>query len=173
MARIIWKEGDIVNIKLRNDLYTIGILLVDPYIMLFDLSNTNGEWENIDLDKVPTLFCVLIGRDFLQHSVISKIKKGVKIAKKVEVPKYWLRPIDNYDGKNTWKNAQLIEVDPRIGTYYGKVIQKLVTSKDKEIIKKYELTNMYGSEDLNERLIHYFDTNENIDSLKDEIFQAF
>lgn len=41
---------------------------------------------------------------------------------------------------------------------------------DKEIIEKYEITNMWGHNDLGDRLRRYFDTGIDRDDLKFEVF---
>ncbi|EMJ94704.1 hypothetical protein LEP1GSC166_1244 [Leptospira kirschneri] len=39
-----------------------------------------------------------------------------------------------------------------------------------EIIQKYELVNMWGAEDLSERLVNYFETGLNNDPFKEKVF---
>jgi hypothetical protein len=171
MARIIWKEGDILNIQLKENLYTIGLMHVDPYIFIFNIHNKNGKWENVDLDKIPLLTCVLIGRDFLKKLKVEKIKRGVSYSNMPQFPKLWLKPNQFFEGEYPWKNARLIEVDPTVGTYHAKVIKNEITIQDREIIENHELTNMWGAEDLSERLITFFETGRNIDKMKEKIFR--
>ncbi|WP_338132532.1 hypothetical protein [Leptospira weilii] len=42
--------------------------------------------------------------------------------------------------------------------------------RDLEIIQKYELVNMWGSKDLSERLVNYFETGRNSDPFKEKVF---
>ncbi|EMM71726.1 hypothetical protein LEP1GSC038_4013 [Leptospira weilii str. 2006001855] len=39
-----------------------------------------------------------------------------------------------------------------------------------EIIQKYELVNMWGSKDLSERFVNYFETGRNSDPFKEKVF---
>ena len=48
--------------------------------------------------------------------------------------------------------------------------EDLKLSKNRDVIEKYELTNMWGDEDLSDRLCRYFDTGINRDDLKFEVF---
>lgn len=74
MAKNInWNIGDLVNIKLRSDLFTIGQMLTSPIMQFFDISNPNGDWKNIDLNTIPPLFRVFVGRAINKSLVIGKI----------------------------------------------------------------------------------------------------
>lgn len=44
--RIIWKPGYMINLKLRNDLYTIAQLEGNFVVRFFDVFNAHGMWKN-------------------------------------------------------------------------------------------------------------------------------
>ncbi|EMJ61025.1 hypothetical protein LEP1GSC051_2980 [Leptospira sp. P2653] len=37
MKRVVWKEGDLVSLKLKDDLYTFAQMCRSPYMRFFDL----------------------------------------------------------------------------------------------------------------------------------------
>src|SRR5262245_52857284 len=161
LKRIVWKENDLVNIRLKENLFTIGQLLRAPYILFFKLSNENGEWNGVDLDRVPELFSVSVARDFLQKTVTGKIKNGVKPKSDAAVPALWIKPKLWFGGGLPWKGGDLIKVDPAVGvTGSDEIVKKDIQPSDKEILDKYELTNMWSYGDLAERLIRFYETGQ-------------
>ncbi|AZL71387.1 hypothetical protein EJA05_02840 [Pseudomonas oryziphila] len=59
----------------------------------------------------------------------------------------------------------------RVETYEAPVIKHdLSVVEDREIIEGHELVNMWGDEDLSDRLARYYDSGINRDDLKFEIF---
>jgi hypothetical protein len=56
MARIVWEGNGLINIKLRDDLYTIGQMLVSPTVRFYDISSKDGVWKTVDLNNVKPLF---------------------------------------------------------------------------------------------------------------------
>lgn len=89
--RIIWKVGDLVNIKLRDDLYTIGQMLTSPAMRFYKISNGNGVWEDIDLNKVEVLFRVFVGNVVNKHLVKDKIDKKSVVASDKPYEPYWIK----------------------------------------------------------------------------------
>lgn len=45
MKRIVWKEGNLVSLKLKDDLYTFAQMCRSPYMRFFDLSCVDGSLE--------------------------------------------------------------------------------------------------------------------------------
>ncbi len=56
MARIAWEQNGLINIRLRDDLYTIGQMLTSPAVRFYAISNKDGAWTNVDLNDVKPLF---------------------------------------------------------------------------------------------------------------------
>ncbi|EJO70262.1 hypothetical protein LEP1GSC132_0795 [Leptospira kirschneri str. 200803703] len=111
MKRVVWKEGDLVSLKLKDDLYTFAQMLRSPYMRFFDLSCIDGNWKEIDFAQSKEIFCVLIGQIVLQKLVVEKIR-GKSIQPYFQ--KYWIRPRLNFEGGFLFKGGDLVEVDPNI-----------------------------------------------------------
>ena len=173
MARVVWQAHALVSIKLRDDLYTIGQMLASPTMKFFDIASKDGVWQAVDLNEVKPLFQGFIGQVVLKHLTVGKIKDKSIIASRIPAESLWLDAHINYDGGFVFKGGKLIDIglDGKIGTTKAPVIkQNLQLPEDREIIEKYELTNMWGDLDLSDRLCRYFDTGVNRDDLKFEVF---
>lgn len=175
MARVVWKENALVCIKLREDLYTLGEMLVSPSMRFFDIANTDGIWKSVDLNQVKLLFQVFVGQVVMQKLVIEKIKEKSVLASNLPFESLLIKPHVNYDGGYVFRGGKLIDIglEGKISTPLAPVIkQNLTLPDDREIIEKYELTNMWGDLDLSDRLCRYFDTGVNRDDLKFEVFPS-
>ncbi|QGU88101.1 hypothetical protein [Erwinia sorbitola] len=179
--RIIWKNGDLVNIKLRDGLYTIGQMLTSPAMRFYDISSVDGVWGNIDLNKVKPLFRAFVGRVINNYLIQGKIKSPTVIASSKPYEPYWISPYSIIDGvhykgtKNDFPflGGKIIDLGPdgNVSVTQAPVIKEdLTLPQDRELIEQYELDNMWGHEDLSDRLCRYFDTGVNRDDLKFEVF---
>lgn len=173
MKRVVWKEGDLVSLKLRNDLYTIGQMLRRPYMRFFDLRRPDGQWKGVDLNQVKTLFTLTVGNVVLQDLVDQKIKdKSVKPSHE-PLERYWIRPRLGFDGGFPFKGGDLVDVDPNVGYVDAPIVKgNLSIGRDSDVIAKHELVNMWGAHDLAERLIRYFETGRDHDPMKQKAFGA-
>ena len=181
MVAITWKADALISLKLRDDLYTIAQLKKNSFIWCFDIQNTSGEWEDVDLNVVKPLFCVVVARIVLRHMAAEKIEHGVVPPANLPIPSQWLRPNQNpayattpgsvsFD-KFPWRNATLVDDYPELGPTRATVIKpELDVEVDRAIIESRELDNMWGPDDLGDRLRRYFDTGINRDDLKFAIF---
>ena len=178
MARIIWKENDLVSLKLKDDLYTIGQLLDRPEMRFYNIKSIEDKWENIDLNDYEPLFKVYVGsKDVLPKLATGKIKnKTVKPdLKKYEKESYWLRGIDNdgsyLRGEFLKKNANLVFTEPGKDYWDAPIVKENINAKNNlDIVIEYEMVNMYGADDLQERLITFFETGVNINTYKFKVF---
>jgi hypothetical protein len=171
VARIVWKANDVVSLKLREDLFTIGQLLRKPYMRFFKVAQPHGVWQNIDLNQEEVLFCVLVGRIVLQNLAVGKIKDESVKPSQLPFEKFWIRSRLNFDGGYPIKGGDLVEVDPNIGYVHAPVVKaELGLPEDADIIGKYELVGMWGDRDLAERLITFFDTGQDFDGHKAKVF---
>lgn len=176
MARIQWAEDSLVSLKLRDDLFTIGLLKRSPYMWFFDIHSQTSRWIDVDLDAVTPLFCVSVGRVVTQRLAQGKIsQKDVRVPASLAIPVHWIKPkmnaadwkVDNFP----WRGGSLIELDPNVGTTDARVIKaSLSLPQDRALIESCELTNMWGDQDLSDRLCRFFDTGINRDDLKFEVF---
>jgi hypothetical protein len=171
--------------KLREDLYTIGLLRRSPYVWIFDIRTGTGEWKDVNLNHVRTLCCVAIVQSVMKNMVVGKIDpKNVVPPDYLPVPSYWIKPLNWMDltanptrttvsgGNNfPWHGGKLIALDPDIGSIDSPVVKHILDlNTDREVIESCELTNMWSDQDLTDRLCRYFDTGVNRDDLKFEIF---
>jgi hypothetical protein len=176
MAGIPWAENAIVSIKLRDDLYTLGLLKISPYMWFFDIRNDSGDWHNVDLNKAAPLFCVQVARVVLQRLVAARVRdKTVIPPDALPIPPNWITPNMNVGpgrtGTFAWRGGKLVQLQPGPDSLNSPVIKpRLDVLSDKDAIESCELTNMWGDQDLGDRLRRYFDTGINRDDLKFEIF---
>ncbi|ECA8972392.1 hypothetical protein ETB55_19030 [Salmonella enterica subsp. enterica serovar Omuna] len=180
--RIVWKVGDLVNIKLRDDLYTIGQMLTSPAMQFYDVSNDDGIWKNVDLNKTRPLFRVFVGNIINKYLVTEKISNKAVTPGVIPYEPYWIKSYtltmdgEHYKGDRfsfPFLGGKIIDLGPdgNVSTTRAPVIKEdLTLPQDRELIEKYELTNMWGHEDLSDRLCRYFDTGINRDDLKFEVF---
>ena len=179
--RIVWKVGDLVNIKLREDLYTIGQMLTSPAMRFYDIFNSDGEWRDINLNDISPLFRVFVGRVINNELIHNKIKSPTVLASSAPYEPYWIHAYSSMDGDHytgrandfLFMGGKIVDLGPdgRIGVTLAPVVKEdLRLPEDRELIEKYELDNMWGHDDLCDRLCRYFDTGINRDDLKFEVF---
>jgi hypothetical protein len=179
--RVVWKAGDVVSIKLREDLFTIGQMMVSPVMRFFDIISDTGQWNNVDLNQTPILFRVFVG-NVIRYLIYGKVKNRSVIPCYKPYDPYWIKPYTlsmdgyHYKGDRTsfpFLGGRIISIDPSTPTPTSEIpiIQEdLSISKDRKLIEELELTNMWGHEGLSDRLCRYFDTGINRDDLKFEVF---
>ena len=170
--RINWQENDVLNIKISDNLFTVAQMLKEPYLMFFQISNMDGQWKELHLSEIPNLFCIPVAREFLTKRVENKVKSDNVADSSIQIPKFWIIPHLNFDGGFLYKGGKLIELDPKVGETNSLVLKNnLLIDIDKEIIEKCELTNLWGDEDLINRLVVYFTKGINEDPLKKKVFR--
>lgn len=79
MKQVVWKERDLVSLKLKDDLYTFAQMLCSPYMRFFNLSCIDGDWKEIDFVQSKEIFCALVGQIVLQNIVIKRIGDSSQI----------------------------------------------------------------------------------------------
>lgn len=175
--RIIWKKNDWVNICLSDSLYTVAQMLDSPVLCFYDIKNNDGIWDSVDLSNTNILFMVLVNNSINKDFIIEKINRTTYIDKTFD--QYFIKPYTIMDGihykgdKNSFPflGGKLIKYDSTLGSVRSPIIKEdLTLPEDKEIMEKYELTNMWGKEELRERLVRYFSKGINRDDLKYEVF---
>ncbi len=172
MARIAWEENGLINIKLRDDLYTIGQMLISPTVRFYDIASKDGVWKAVDLNNVKPLFQAY-ALSASKKLAIGKIKEKSVIPSRLPFSPLWIKPHTNYDGSFLWRGGKLVDVGTagKIDDWQAPIIkQHLNLPEDREIIENVELTNHWSEQDLSDRLCRYFDTGVNRDDLKFEVF---
>jgi hypothetical protein len=181
--RVVWKKNDLVNIQLRDNLYTIGQMLTSPEMRFYDIFNSDGAWQNLDLNKIEPLFSVFVGNVINKSLIQGKIKSTTVIPSSKPNERYWIKPYTildygHYKGDRFnfhFLGGKLIDLVPDadgiLSTTRAPIIKEdLTLPQDRKLIEQYELTNMWGDVDLRDRLCRYFDTGINRDDLKFEVF---
>ncbi len=139
---------------------------------IIHIVNGRVKFNNIDLNNVPELFTVPVTRDFLQRRAIEKIRKGVIPKHDPILSEYWIHPRDWFRGEYVWKGGDLVKIDHRVGNLgiNNVVIKHNIDPNDKDILDKYEITNILTDKFVVARLILCYEHNKNIDPLKEKIF---
>ncbi|MBC3373232.1 hypothetical protein HU762_04680 [Pseudomonas sp. SWRI92] len=170
--RITLKEGDLVSLKLRDDLYTLGQMTKHSVMRFYDVKSEDGTWPDLVLDNSMILFSGFVGKVITQRLAVEKLTCTTSLILS-DHERYWLRPHVNFEGGFPFRGADLIDIGTDCAADYSLVPalkEDLTLSKNRDVIEKYELTNMWGDEDLSDRLCRYFDTGVNRDDLKFEVF---
>ncbi|CAI8969061.1 Immunity protein 26 [Pseudomonas chlororaphis] len=171
--RIVWKKGDVVSVKLRDDSFTLAQMLTSPVMRFYAVHNTDNVWEDVDLNHERILFSVFVGAVVLKSMVVDKVKNKTVVASGVLPGSTWIKPHMNFEGGFPWRGGKLIDLGPESDqsmTQAPVLKEHLVLPEDKTIIAQVELTNMWGDKDLADRLNRFFDTGIDRDDLKFEVF---
>lgn len=173
--RTINKKGTTISLKLRDDLYTIGMNLRSPAFLVFDIKSTDGKWHKNSLDGVKPLFRVFAATKLIfNHLGVEKLDIEHDHAVIDAFEDYrWIHPhtyLDNPDHDGTfydklWLGGKLVKTDEDYDNAIT-IKENLKLPQDREIIEKTEMDNMWSHEDLQDRLIRYFDTGINRDDMK-------
>ena len=174
--RVTWKHNGVVSLKLRDDVYTLGQMLGRATMRFFNVWKSDGNWNNLDLTKADPLFTLYIGNVVLHNLVDKKLSEREVSPDVNSCTPYWIKPHLNFEGGYPFKGGDLIDVgtEGNIGTTQARILKEnLSIDVDQDIIEKYELTNMWGDEDLRERLLYVFETGRDRDYLKEKVFPGY
>ena len=93
MKRVIWRANQVISIETRRrdenrkeNVYVLAQMINRAQLLVFNLFNTDNNWENIDLNKAPILFCTYVTKQFISCSNIYKQK--VEPLKEYKPPVY-------------------------------------------------------------------------------------
>lgn len=168
MKRVVWRPGRAVLIELPNNVYTVGQMLLDPYLQLFNFfADDAGEARASPLGNLEPLFCVAVVNAFLKEHCEALPQGGRQEA---EVPTRWIRPLMR--AGLGFRGGDLIEFDPRVGRNGSErpVIPDLNSVEHRDVIDAHELTNVRGGPEFAERLLMCRAYGRNVDPLKAKVF---
>ena len=179
--RITWKAGAFIVIELESGLFTVAQMIASAIMRFYDIKSDKDEWEDVSWPEVKPLFQVFVGTVVQRDLGIRKIAIESIASLHDNINPYWIKPYTSMDALhyNATSNSfpflggKLIDLgigNDRETTTAPVLKHDLSVSKDRETIELYELTNMWGSNDLNDRLVRYFNTGINRDDLKFEVF---
>ncbi|MDZ4019731.1 hypothetical protein [Pseudomonas sichuanensis] len=179
--RIVWKFGEFVVLQVREDLYTVARMLSGAMLCVYDVFRQEDCWDDVNWGDVKPLFHIFVGAVVLKELGVRKISvEGVQECC-LTPQRYWIVAYTSLDkghfkgGRDTFSlyGGRLVDLSggDRVETYEAPVIKHdLSVVEDREIIEGHELVNMWGDEDLSDRLARYYDSGINRDDLKFEIF---
>ncbi len=186
MKKVVWRDNQVISLELRHkdeareeNVYCLAQMIDGCYLLIFDIFNTDNNWENISLEAVPILFCTAIARGV--YRVGNAYRQDIKPLYGYHKP---TRRINSFSASHRyvtlWEGTpdemqvcvlgtgggELIEGD--FGKH--KVIIPDIPFSDNETIDRYELTNLGTYPDFQERLYLCYLFGRNVDPLKDLIF---
>ena len=167
-----WKPGTSLSLRLREHLYCLAQMHVSPYMQFYDAFSNDDRWEGVDLNTVSPLFCVTVAERRLLP-LVERVVGGEEVTPdQRDIPRLMIDPALNFDDGYPFSGGSLVEVDARGETVGTPVVKaNLEVGVDDEIIRRYELTNMWVTPDeVSDRLIRYFDTGVNWDVHKEKVF---
>lgn len=167
-----WKRDALVSLKVRDDLFFLGQLLHSPVLCVFRPSRTTDDWRGVTLTPSDMLFSAFVGNVVLNKLVERAVPEKEALPLRGFTQRVWLRPRLNMSGAGgPFRGATLIDIDfdAGQGQLSGTVLKKGLTAADAEV-NQYELTNMWGDQDLRERLLYYAEHGIDRDPTKDEVF---
>ncbi|MBL7703854.1 MAG: hypothetical protein JNM14_16510 [Ferruginibacter sp.] len=158
------------SIKLKDNLYTICYAASIAERLFFDVKSLDGNWRNLKHTELKPLFRIYAGKA-MNLLVYEKLNIADYTFDSDNNENLWIRPGTNIGAGFVFKGGDLVKVLPDQDYFNAPVIKKhLTVPEDKALIEKYELVNMWGADDLKERLIRYFEKGINRDDLKFEVF---
>jgi hypothetical protein len=172
VAKKFWNNGDVVSVKLRDDLFTLAQMRGSTRLMFFDIRSQDGNWNAVDLNQVDPLFCVPVAVARMKPMIIGKVDASKIVPTNKPMPLLVIKPSLNFAGGHPFRGGNLIEMDERGETTQRPIVKRnLSVEQDADTIRHYELTNMWVVlEDLRRRLLRYFDTGVNWDPHKEKVF---
>ena len=169
MKKLTWKDGTVINVKLREDLFTLAQMRLNHCMQFFDIRNSDGIWQGIDLNSIKPLFCAFVAENRLKPLFVETLPGDKVIPNHRPMPNRMIKYRFGGEGNN---KADLVELDEGSSGINARVIRaNLTTENDLDTIYKYEYVGMIGDpEKLRKRLVRYFDTGVNWDDSKAFIF---
>ena len=186
MKRVIWRANQVISIETRRrdenrkeNVYVLAQMINRAQLLVFNLFNTDNNWENIDLNKAPILFCTYVKKQFISCSNIYKQK--VEPLKEYKPPVYQIHMLGIRARKITlWEGTADEREIMFLGDGGGALIEGDIGNciyimpeipfTDNETIDKYELTNVRIYAEFNERLYLCYKFGKNVDPMKDLVF---
>ena len=131
------------------------------------------------------LLCAPVTKQFLSNSFIST-QKNIKPQINMQIPNYWIhKDVTGFREISLWEGtennisisllgngeSELIEKDiTKQGSQQNVKLKQMITSADKGIIDKYEITNVRTYPEFNERIYLCYKYGKNVDPLKELSF---
>lgn len=171
MKTIKWTDDAVLVVEVAEGVYTLAQMREHGLMEFFDTFRTVDEWEGIDLNNSPILFCLFIASKpvkklFLRFLAADEVKVNERPISKKMLSFRWVSE-DTY-------TADLIELSDRYSSVGARVLKSdLCPDKDLEIIESHDFCGVSGDPvKLQERLRFFYDTGINWDDSKQFIFPS-
>ncbi|MDF9832112.1 hypothetical protein M2103_000320 [Ereboglobus sp. PH5-5] len=192
MARIVWKEYNVISLETRRGVFTLAQMSRNPFLIFFNIFQTGDTWDGIDLATVPVLFCKAVTRQFLARSATGK-QTRITPLRPATLPTLWIHSAVHETRRLVaWENTpgerhfltlgaggMLVEKDAynhKGGPYkhpsgvYDAIIRNRISPTDTETIEKYECDSLAVFPATNERLYQCYLAGKNVDPDKSILF---
>jgi len=196
MARVSWKENQVLNIETRKGIFVVGQMLKHPYIRFYNMFSTESSLHNVNTMELSVLFTAAVTRQYLRCSRISVLKDAVPDIRKIDSDT-WInqypgsRKVVAYQGDDQEFNCVILGHKPggmlvkkdlwwsptpeqpvrtHISGVFDEIICADIPLEANDIIDKYELTGLCVFPYTNERLYLCSLYNKSVDPYKDLVF---
>lgn len=85
--RVLWREGRVFSLALRNEWYALLQMLKRPFVAVFGEFRCDDDWSDMDLNSGNLLFRCSITGAVLKRSQIH-FHRGLKPASDIDVPEW-------------------------------------------------------------------------------------
>ena len=152
-----WKEGKLISIRLKNNVYVLAQMVKEPYLVCFNLFTKDNDWQGVLLSENKVLFCHAVTRQFIRSSDITLVKE-LKPLKDYKLPRKWI-----YGGLGSRKrilflNGKEREVLIPVG-YYSLV------ERDLEVYEKNRIHGLFQKVLIENISQEHWDEIENIEDM--------
>lgn len=72
LKRITYTDNAVICLKLRDNLFTLAQMRHRWFMQFFDLTNPTDEFNGVDLNKVDSLFCIIVAEKPLLPLMVKK-----------------------------------------------------------------------------------------------------
>ena len=172
-ADMKYELNSIISIKIRDNLFSLAQARENYLFDFFDISASDENWKEIDLNKTRSLFCIYVA-DNKMKGIFSAAKKNTSV---IFSKTPTLRKMLNADIAMNQKysdTVDLIQLTDSFSSLDAGIIKKnLLPQNDARDLCQYELTGMIGSKKyIVDRLNRHFTEGINWDIQKDFIFKG-
>ena len=85
MTEVRWRNNQVISIETKRKdesretrVYVLAQMIGKVELLFFNLFNTDNNWGDVDLTKVPILFCATVARQLKAAISSGRILKGLR-----------------------------------------------------------------------------------------------
>lgn len=183
MKRIVWRDGRVFSLKLRNNKYALlQMLSKNGQVAVFNCFRDKDEWDDVRLSSRDVLFACYIVKTVLQKSNCN-FHKSVRTVDDIEFPELSINISGGFRKLNIWGGSEYERTlmtmgNGQYGLYRsyrenGQIKEEYtpISLDDYDKYTELELTNLREYPEFNERLYLCSILERNIDPLKEIAFE--